>query len=108
MPLATVCDLPSLTLSDSEARHLHQFKKIANYQHVFITHRALSNNSPCNLNVIYPPGWTQSHHSSVSPPSFQKTAHFPDHIFLYHSETDLKNNGFSRQINTIVYSKCKK
>lgn len=34
MSLATVCDLPSLTLSDSEARHLHQFKKIANYQHV--------------------------------------------------------------------------
>ena len=42
------------------------------------------------------------------PSILQKTAHFPDHIFLYHSETDLKNNGFSRQINTIVYSKCKK
>ena len=49
----------SQTLRRDTYTNSRKLQTISMFHHT----RALSNNSPCNINVIYPPGWTQSHHS---------------------------------------------
>ena len=59
-PLYAISPLSlSQTLRRDTYTNSRKLQTISMFHHT----RALSNNSPCNLNVIYPPGWTQSHHS---------------------------------------------
>ena len=59
-PLYAISPLSlSQTLRRDTYTNSRKLQTISMFHHT----RALSNNSPCNLNVIYPTGWTQSHHS---------------------------------------------
>ena len=78
-PLYAISPLSlSQTLRRDTYTNSRKLQTISMFHHT----RALSNNSPCNLNVIYPPGMDSIPPLSVSPPSFRKLPIFQT-IYFY-------------------------